>query len=183
MLPVARSPSRLTPKTSELVVPRAALCLLTVLATLLAAACQQSGPTAGQAASTPSAVHVVPTSLGLVVGQISPCSGPPRGTAPPPAHPAGTVVVLRGSIKWIPDGRGGQSLGPFPTETVATEWILAGGTYRFALPPGPYVIANPPYSTGSVPGGPTISIAPYASVSVVAGQTVHQDVPVPEECY
>jgi hypothetical protein len=93
------------------------------------------------------------------------------------------VVVLRGTIKWISDGKGAQSLGPFPTETVATESIPAGGTYRFTLPPGQYVIVNPPYSTGSAPGGPPISIAPYASVSVVAGQTVHQDVPVPEDCY
>jgi hypothetical protein len=166
-----------------MVVPRAALCVLTVLTTLLAAACQQSGPTAGQAASTPSGVPVVATAPGLVVGQISPCSGPPRRTPPPPAHPAGTVVVLRGSIRWIPDGRGGQSLGPFPTETVATESIPAGGTYRFTLPPGPYVIVTPPYSSGSVLGGPTISIAPYASVSVVAGQTKYQDVPDPELCY
>ncbi len=163
-----------------MVLPRAALCVLTVLTTLLAAACQQSGPTAS---STPSGVHVVPAAPGFVVGQISPCPRPLWGTAPPPAHPAGTVVVLRGIIKWISDGRGVQSLGPFPTETVATESIPAGGTYRFTLPPGPYVIVNPPYSIGSVPGGPTISFAPYATVSVVAGQTVRQDVPVPEGCY
>jgi len=162
-------------------VPRAALCVLTVLTTLLAAACQQSGPTARQAASTPSGVQVVPIGSGLVVGQISPCYGPPPRTPPSPAHPAGTVVVLRGSIKWIPDGRGGLSLGPFPTETVATESIPAGGTYRFTLPPGPYVIVYPPYSTGWVPGGQKISFAPYAIVSVVTGQATHQD--VPGECY
>jgi hypothetical protein len=167
----------------KMVLTRSALCVLTVATALLAAACQQSGPTARQAASTPSGVHVVPTALGLVVGQISPCYGPPHGTPPPPAHPAGTVVVLRGSIKWISDGRGGQSLGPFPTETVATESIPTDGTYRFMLPPGPYVIVTPPYSSGSVPGGPTISIAPYVSVSVVAGQTKYQDVPDSELCY
>ena len=160
-----------------MIVPRAALCVLTVLTTVLAAACQQSGPTARPAASTPSGVHVAPTGSGLVVGQISPCYGPFQRTPPPLAHPAGTVVVLRGSIKGIPDGRGGQYLGPFPTETVANESIPAGGTYRFILPPGPYVIVFPPYSTGEVPGGPKISFAPYASVSVVAGLTTHQDVP------
>jgi hypothetical protein len=167
----------------KMVLTRSALCGLTMATALLAAGCQQVGPTARPAAPTPSGVHVVPTAPGLVVGQISPCSGPPRRTPPPPAHPAGTVVVLRGSIEWIPDGRGGQSLGPFPTETVATESIPADGTYQFTLPPGPYVIVYPPYSTGSVPGGPTISIAPYASVSVVAGQTKYQDVPDPELCY
>jgi hypothetical protein len=160
-----------------MIVPRAALCVLTALTTLLAAACQQSGPTARPAASTPSGVHVAPTGSGLVVGQISPCYGPPLRTPRPPTHPAGTVVVLRGSINAIPDGRGRRYLGPFPTETAATESIPAGGTYRFTLLPGPYVIVLPPYSTGEVPGGTKISTAPYASVSVVVGQTTHQDVP------
>jgi|SRR5438132_435464 len=164
-----------------MVVPRAALCVLTVVTTLLATACQQSGPTAGQSAR-PSAVQVAP-SYGLVVGQINRCYGDYQRTPPPPGHPAGTVVVLRGYIKWTPDGRGGQSLGPFPTETVATESIPTGGTYRFILPPGPYVIVIPPYvNVGSVPGGPTIWLAPYASVSVVAGQTTHQDVPG-DQCF
>jgi hypothetical protein len=159
---------------------RTGVCVLTVLTTLLATACQLSGPTARQAASTPSGAQVAPTGYGLVVGQISHCYGDFQRTPPPPGHPAGTVVVLRGSVKWIPDGRGGQYLGPFPTETVATESIPAGATYRFILPPGPYVIVLPPYLSGSVPGGPTNSFAPYASVSVVAGRATHQDVPA--EC-
>lgn len=156
--------------------PRATFCLSAIALTLLLASCQESSQTAKRPAPTPS---VAPTQagFGLVVGQISPCIGPPYPGAKPPGHPAGTVVVLRGSMTWTSDGRGGQYLGPFPTETVATESIPTGGTYRFILPPGPYVIVLPPYSTGSVPGGPTISFAPYASVSVVAGQTTHQDVP------
>ena len=158
---------------------RAAFCGLTVLTTLLAGGCQQPGPTARQADSTPSGAQVAPT-YGVVFGQISPCYSDFQRTPPPTGHPAGTVVVLRGSIKWIPDGRGGQYLGPFPTDIAASESIPAGGTYRFNLPPGPYVIVLPPYLRGSVPGGPTISFAPYASVSVVAGQETHQDVPA--EC-
>jgi len=161
----------------SMVVPRAAVCVLTVMTTLLATACQQSGPTARHGATTPSGAQVAPTGYGIVIGQITPCYAGYQRTPPPPGHPAGSVVVLRGSIEWIADGRGGQYLGPFPTETVATESISTGGTYRFILAPGPYVIVLPPYSSGSVPGGPTISFAPYASVSVMAGQTTHQDVP------
>jgi hypothetical protein len=166
-----------------MVLSRSALCVLAVATTLIATGCQQLGPTARSAAPTPSTVPAATAGFGLVLGQISPCEGPPHLGATPPGHPAGTVVVLRGSIKWIPDGRGGQSLGPFPPETVATDSVPAGGMYRFMLAPGPYVIVHPPYSTGSVPGGPTISIAPYVSVSVVAGQTKYQDVPDPELCY
>jgi hypothetical protein len=167
----------------KMVLTRSALCVLTVATALLATGCQQVGPTARPAAPTPSTVPAATAGFGLVLGQISPCEAPPHLGATPPGHPAGTVVVLRGSVKWIPLAGGGKSLGPFPAETVATESIPAGGTYRFTLPPGPYVIVYPPYSSGSVPGGPTISIAPYASVSVVGGQTKYQDVPDPELCY
>ena len=157
-------------------VPRGALCVLAATI-LITTACQQSGSTARLTAPTPSDAHVAPTGSGLVVGQVSPCYLPNPRTPLPPKHPAGTVVVLRGTVKWTPDGRGGQYLGPFPMDTVATESVPADGTYRFVLIPGPYVIVLLPWMSGSVPGGPTVSFAPYASVSVAAGQATHQNVP------
>src|ERR1700686_1165999 len=120
--------------------PRAALCVLTVATTLLLAACQPSGLTARPTQATPSAS--VPAGFGVVVGQISPCYLDNRPNPPPPAHPAGTVVVLRGSVTWVPTGAGGVTLH-LPTETVTAESIPAGGQYRFILPPGPYVIFVP----------------------------------------
>jgi hypothetical protein len=141
--------------------------------------CAGTSQTARLAQATPFAS--VPASFGVVVGQINYCGGMDyRPNPPPPAHPAGTVAVLRGSITWIPIAGGGQSLGPFPTETVATQSIPTGGAYRFILPPGSYVIVILPYLSVSVVGEATISVAPYASVSVVAGLTTHQDVPPPD---
>jgi hypothetical protein len=78
---------------------------------------------------------------------------------PPPAHPAGTVVVLRGIVTWVPTG-GAFSL-QLPTETVTSESIPAGGEYRFVLPPGSYVIET------------TEPRWDYTSVSVLAGQTIN----------
>jgi hypothetical protein len=160
-----------------MVVPRATLCILTVATTLLVAACQQSGPTASQAAPTPSAS--VPASFGVVVGQINVCVGMDyRPSPPPPPHPAGTVVVLRGSATWVPVTAGGLTL-TLPTESITAESIPAGGEYRFILPPGSYVIFVPDGGYGFAPGGPITPTGPYANVSVAAGQTTHQDVPDP----
>jgi hypothetical protein len=151
-----------------MVVPRSALCVLTVATTLLVAACQPSGPTARRAQATPS--RSVSAGFGVVIGQISPCYGMDyRPNPPPPAHPAGTVVVLRGPVTWMPTGAGGFTLH-LPTETVTAESIPADGQFRFILSPGPYVIET---------------IEPlwwYTSVSVVAGQTINtQDLPL-EPC-
>jgi hypothetical protein len=158
--------------------PRAGLYVLTVLTTLLLAACQQSGPTARPAQATPSAS--LPAGLGVVVGQISPCYGMDLRGLPtqPPAHPAGTVVVLRGTVTWVPTGAGGVTLH-LPTETVTSESIPGGGQYRFILPPGPYVIFVPsPGVYVATPGGQMTAVGPYTIVSVVAGQTINtQDVP------
>jgi hypothetical protein len=101
-----------------------------------------------------------------VVGQITPFYSDTRNLpTQPPAHPAGTVVVPRGTGTWVPTGAGGVSLH-LPTETVTAESIPAGGQYRFILPPGSYVIeiTEPRWD--------------YTSVSVVAGQTINtKDVP------
>jgi hypothetical protein len=157
-----------------MVVPRAALYVLTVATTLLVAACQQSGPTARPAQATPSAS--VAASFGVVVGQITPCTVDSRPNPPPPPHPAGTMVVLRGSATWVPVTAGGLTLA-LPTEAITSESIPAGGEYRFILPPGSYVILVPDGTYGFAPGGPMTPGGPYANVSVVAGQTTSQDVP------
>jgi len=147
--------------------PRATLCVLTVATTLLVAACQQSGP-AARSQSAPSS-STMPTEYGVVVGQIEMCYGDTRLLAtPPPAHPAGTVVVLRGTITWVPDSRGGSSLH-FPTESVTSESIPQDGQFRFVVPPRSYVLVPEP-------------LGMYTSVTVLAGQTINtQDLPV-EPC-
>jgi hypothetical protein len=141
------------------------VALSTLLLVLLVAACQQPGATARPAQPTQFS-SAIPSGFGVVVGQITPWYGDTRGLpTQPPAHPAGTVVVLRGTVSWVPTGAGGVSLH-LPTETVTAESIPANGNYRFILPPGPYVIeiTEPTWD--------------YWSVSVVAGQTINtKDVP------
>ncbi len=145
---------------------RAVLCVVTVGTTLLAAGCQQSGATARLA--QPPSSPAVPAGFGVVVGQITPFYGDTRMLpTQPPAHPAGTVVVLRGSSLWVSTGTGGFSLH-LPSETVAMASVPAGGQYRFVLPPGPYVIET------------TEPTWDYWDVTVVAGKTVNtKDVPHP----
>jgi hypothetical protein len=113
---------------------------------------------------TPSSA--IPAGFGVVVGQITPWYGDTRNLpTQPPAHPAGTVVVLRGTDSWVPGPAGGVSL-QLPTETVTAESIPAGGQYRFILAPGSYVIET------------TEPLWDYTRVSVVAGQTINtKDVP------
>ena len=131
------------------------------------AACQQSGPTA-ESQLTPSSPPI-PGAFGILIGQISPCYGGDTRigfATPPPEHPAGVAVVLRGTVTWQPDGTGGFSLH-LPTQSVASESVPAGGQFRFVLAPGPYVVITEPSGV-------------YTSVSVVAGQTINtKDVPQP----
>lgn len=128
--------------------------------------CAGTSQTARPAQATPSAS--VPAGFGVVVGQITPWYGDTRNLpTQPPAHPAGTVVVLRGTDSWVPTGAGGVS-PKLPTETVTAESIPAGGQYRFILSPGSYVIEV------------TEPFWDYFDVSVVAGQTIDtKDVPHP----
>jgi hypothetical protein len=160
-------------------VPRPAFCVLIVATTLFVAACQQSGPIARPAQAPPSA-SAVPASFGLVVGQINACVGMDyRPNPPPPPHPAGKVVVLRGTATWVPNTAGVFSL-TLPTESITAESIPAGGEYRFKLPPGSYVIFVPsPGVYAIAPDGRETPVGPYANVSVAAGQTTRQDVPDP----
>jgi hypothetical protein len=127
--------------------------------------CAGTSQTARPAQATSSAS--VTASFGVVVGQITPFYGlmGVEASPPPPVHPAGTVVVLRGHSTWVSDGAGGQSLH-LPTETVTGESIPADGQYRFILPPGSYVIEV------------TEPLWDYFDVTVVAGQTIDtKDVP------
>lgn len=68
-------------------------------------------------------------------------------------HPAGTVVVLRGS----------------PTETAVTSaWVRGGGEFSFFLPPGQYLLVANDES-----GNPLALVG----VSVAAGQVTRSNVP------
>lgn len=110
--------------------------------------------------------------FGYVVGQLGRCPIRPflpPGTPTPPSHPAGTVVVLKGSSMWEPATNGGVEL-VLPTQVVTSVAVPENGRYRFRLAPGDYVLATPG------------SIVPYADVSVVAGRTTWQDVPDQSLC-
>ncbi len=118
--------------------------LLAFVVTILTIACQTSmAPSSRSSPSTESG-------YGVVVGGIDPCFGFPPPTPPP--YQAGTVDVLRGSDK------------------VASEEVPDGGTYRFTLQAGNYVLAS-----RDVARGPASRIG----ISVVAGQMLPADIPSP----
>ena len=167
-----------------MVARRNAVSILTVLIALLATGCEQPAATARHIVPAASGLgDGAPYGYGVVVGQIGRCYGPPAigQSSPRPPHPAGTVIVLRGSVEWLPAPNGGAYRGPLPTETVTSEWIPEGGTYRFNLPPGPYVLALAPFWIAGVPGVPSFRSGISENVSVVAGQTISQN--VPGECW
>lgn len=83
-------------------------------------------------------------SVGIVTGRAWPCDGPPA-----PGLKAKVQVYLNRRV-------------------VGSQQVVSGGTYRFALPPGRYVVTN----TGNLTSG-----LPNWSVTVAAGQATHLDVP------
>jgi hypothetical protein len=105
---------------------------------------------------------------GVVTGHLPACFGIALPNRPPPITP-GTVVVLRGRLTSEPDGPGMERL-VFPKgPAVASEHISNNydQTFRFALPPGHYVIAG---WYGSGPG-----YAAFSQVTVTAGAVVRAD--------
>lgn len=152
---------------TEVAALRIARLTLAVALTVVAVSCQQSVATAKPAAPVPSpAPSVVPAGYGVVLGGIDPCVGPPTRT--PPGYAWGTVVVFQGSVTPAQTGAGVQQ-PVLPTQQVTSVAVAEGGEYRFALPPGPYVLVAhyEQWQSGW----------PWASVSVVAGQTTRQDIP------
>lgn len=90
----------------------------------------QSRPRAAAAAVT-----------GIVTGHLAACFG-----VEPPNRPVtpGTVVVLRGRITWKPVGPGSEQL-VYPKGPVVAQEHISNNydqTFRFALPPGQYVLAG-----------------------------------------
>ena len=119
----------------------------------------RSGPRTGNAAAT-----------GIVTGHLPACFGvaPPNG--PLPVTP-GTVVVLRGRITWKPTGPGSEQM-VYPKGPVVAQEHISNNyhqTFRFALPPGQYVIAG---RYGAATGFYTSS-----QVTVAAGKVVRVNLP------
>jgi hypothetical protein len=107
---------------------------------------------------------------GIVTGQLSACFGVVPQNGPLPVTP-GTVVVLRGVLTWKPDGPGTWRLVYPPGPAVASEHISDNyhQTFRFALPPGHYVLAG---RYGSGPG-----FATFRQVTVTVGAAIRVDLP------
>jgi len=107
---------------------------------------------------------------GIVTGHLAACFGILPLNWQQYSTP-GTVVVLRGRLAWKPDGPGTWRL-VFPKgPAVADEHIRDnyGQTFRFALPPGHYVVA------GRYDSGP--GFATFREVTVIAGAVIRVDLP------
>jgi hypothetical protein len=107
---------------------------------------------------------------GIVTGHLAACFGILPSTKPWPVTP-GTVVVLRGRLTWKPDGPGTWRLVYPNGPAVASEHISDNydQTFRFALPPGHYVIAGR-YD-------PSSGYATFKEVTVTAGGVLRVDLP------
>jgi hypothetical protein len=103
--------------------------------------------------------------IGTLVGHIDTCAGMIGPGVPP--YTGGTVVVLRGVVHAPKANRNGRPT--LPTDAVGRQTVASGGEFRFALPPGPYVLDLPHY-IGS-------NFGTYWSVVVRAGTTVRSDIP------
>ena len=106
---------------------------------------------------------------GIVTGHLAACFG----VAPMNGRPitAGTVVVLRGHITWKPTALGTWMIVYPQGPAVASQHISDNydQTFRFALPPGHYVLAGR-YDPG--PGYGT-----FREVTVTAGANLRVDLP------
>jgi hypothetical protein len=106
---------------------------------------------------------------GIVTGHLAACFGipPANGRRVTP----GTVVALRGHITWKPTAPGTWMIVYPKGPAVASQHISDNydQTFRFALPPGHYVLAGR-YDPG--PGYDT-----SREVTVIAGATLRVDLP------
>jgi hypothetical protein len=107
---------------------------------------------------------------GIVTGHLAACFGiaPTNGRRITP----GTVVALRGQITWKPTAPGTWMLVYPKGPAVASQHISNNydQTFRFALPPGHYVI------TGRYGNGPG-SVTTFREVTVTAGANLRVDLP------
>ena len=147
----------------------AALAVLAVAAAVLIGHTASTTHAAAQTRLRP-ALPVV--GMGIVTGHLAACFG----IAPPnwQQHSTpGTGVALRGKPTWKPDGPGTWRV-VFPKGLpVASEHISDNynQTYRFALPPGHYVLVGRyDYDSGSGYGT-------FSEVTVTAGRFFRVDLP------
>ena len=121
---------------------------------------------AAQARPRPAALAA---GTGIVTGHLAACFGIPpasgRRIAP------GTVVILGGHITWKPIGPGTWMIVYPKGPAVASQHISDNydQTFRFALPPGHYVLAGQ-YDHGSGYGT-------FREVTVTAGANLRVDLP------
>jgi hypothetical protein len=105
---------------------------------------------------------------GIVTGHLAACFGIP--TTPPPVTP-GTVVALRGVVTDKEVGPGSWIV-VFPKGPAVASQHISNNydqTFRFALPPGHYVIAGR-YDAGH-------SYGPFNEVTVAPGATIRVELP------
>ncbi|MHB1624577.1 MAG: hypothetical protein ACYCTZ_06805 [Candidatus Dormibacteria bacterium] len=127
--------------------------------------CQASPASTPHPSSSVIAPITIPNGEGLVVGGIDLCAGvyPPKTTG----FVAGTVVVLPGTVSYVPES-GGGSKTVFPTTRLESQTTAKHEMYRIALPPGPYVLTVEPR------GGNVIQ---WTSIVILAGKVVKQNIP------
>jgi hypothetical protein len=121
---------------------------------------------AAQARPRPAALAA---GTGILTGHLAACFGIASKNG---RHiTAGTVVALRGHITWKPIGPGTWMIVYPKGPAVASQHISDNydQTFRFALPPGPYVLAGQ-YDPG--PGYRT-----FREVTVTAGANLRVDLP------
>ena len=129
-----------------------------------------SGTAAGAAARPRPAVLAAGT--GVVTGHLAACFAMVPLTGPLPVTP-GTVAALRGRMTEKPIGPGTWRF-VFPTGPAAASEHISDNydqTFRFALPPGHYVIA------GRYDHDPPGYYGTFREVTVTAGATIRVDLP------
>jgi len=135
-------------------------CRVVLMVLALLVACLQAGNSVAMA----SPLHVL-GGEGVVIGHIDRYSGLPLPGGP--EYSAGIVTVLRGQITWISQGHGNRK-PVFPRRVAGKARVTTYGSYRFVLPPGPYVFtARLPHSNA----------APFVQVIVKRGVQLHFDIP------
>lgn len=105
---------------------------------------------------------------GIVTGHLEACFGLAPSAGGWPVTP-GTVYVLRGRLAWESAGPGMQRLVLPKGPAVASKYISDNydQTFRFALPPGQYVLAGR--------YGPGPGYAAFKQVTVTAGAVIQAD--------
>jgi hypothetical protein len=140
-----------------------------------------------QPAKTELLRHAAPVTVtGVVTGHLEACSGLGPLGHDRPVTP-GTVIVLRGTVRSAPLGHGTWRLVLPAGPAVAQEYIGDNYTqvFRFALPPGRYVLVGrygpagrPARPIYEAPGGLYTSNATTMNqVTIVAGRVVREDLP------